>query len=143
MDGQKDEMSLEPTTGTENVNARDERTKTVAASVVAILGAFLIMAAMVWIVSRYTRPEAVDANRATERRQALEQIRRSDEQALGSYGYVDAGKGQVRLPIERAMELTVQEARNPVALRSNLLARVEQFNPPPPPPAPAEPSPFE
>lgn len=136
-------MSLEPTTSRELVNARGESKTSLIASVVAIVGAFFIMAAMVWSVSRYTRPEPVNASRAAERRQALEESRRTNVQLLESYGYVDANKGQVRLPIQRAIELVIQHGRNPEMLRSNLVARVDEFNPPPPPPAPPPPSEFE
>lgn len=136
-------MSLEPAAGGEDVSAQNENKSALIVSIVAIAGAFLIMAAMVWLVSQYVRPAPVDQTRAESRRRELDQLRRTSLEQLGGYGFVDAPKGQVRLPIERAMELMIQQGKNPEMARSNLLARVDKFNPPPPPPAPAEPSPFE
>jgi hypothetical protein len=125
------------------VNTRTESKGTIIAYAVAIVGAFLIMAGLVVLMRFYTRPTSVDAKRSDERRKASLDLRQSSQEQMNSYGFVDAPKGQVRLPIERAMELVVQEWKNPEAGRSNLLARVKHFNPPPPPAAPPPPSPFE
>lgn len=40
--------------------------------------------------------------------QALEKIRLRDAEELETYGWVDRSRGQVRLPITRAMELLLQ-----------------------------------
>lgn len=125
------------------MNANSENKTAIAVYAIAILGAFLIMGGMVWLVSRQTQPEPIDTQRAEQRRKALTEVRQSAQERLESYGYVDEAKAQVRLPIQRAMELIVQQSRDPQSARSNLLARVEKFNPPPPPPPPAAPSPFE
>ncbi|MBM3835189.1 MAG: hypothetical protein FJ403_18330 [Verrucomicrobia bacterium] len=114
-----------------------------AVYLVAILGSFLIMAILVGYMRSYIQTVPVDAARAEERRKALNEINLAAKEQLENYGYVDPAKNQVRLPIQRAMEIVVQDWKNPVAARSNLLARVNQFNPPPPPKAPEKPSPFE
>ena len=49
------------------------------------------------------------------------------------------GKGIVRLPVQRAVELTLQEWQNPGAARSNLISRVEKATALPP----AKPNPYE
>jgi len=105
-------------------------------SCLGILGAFLIVALLVWAMKYYTRPAPLNAARAEERRKALAELRAANEEGLNRYGWVDQGKGLVRLSLERAKELTLEEYKNPAAARSNLTARALAANPPPPPPAP-------
>jgi hypothetical protein len=50
-----------------------------------------------------------DAARAAERSKALADLRTENEQKLGSYAWVDKAKGQVQIPIEKAVELTIAE----------------------------------
>lgn len=105
---------------------------------VAILGTFLLMAVLVWAMYHYTRPEDLNAARVQERYQFLEQVQAAEVQAVSQYAWRDRDKGLVILPIERALELTLQEWQNPAAARSNLIALVEKavaLPPPPPPPA--------
>src|SRR5262245_38164956 len=113
------------------------------AYLVAILGAFLIVGALVWAMIRYTRPAPLDNNRAAERAKALQEIRAAEAEALHNTGWVDPTKGLVRLRVEDAMNLVERDWKNPAAARSNLISRVEKAYPPPPPAAPAKPSPFE
>lgn len=40
--------------------------------------------------------------------QELQEFRQREAQALGSYGWVESNAGVVRIPIERAMELTLE-----------------------------------
>jgi len=40
--------------------------------------------------------------------QELRQVRAAEDQILSSYGWIDRGKGVVRIPIQRAMELVAQ-----------------------------------
>ena len=109
------------------------------AYVVAILGAFLIVAWLVCTMRRYTRPEPLNANRAAERAKALSEIRADEADKLNAVGWIDPAKGLVRLPIADAMKQVEQDwSRNPAAARSNLIARVEKANPPPPPPPPGQ-----
>lgn len=115
----------------------------VAAYFVGIAGSFLIVAGLVWALRHYTRPAPVDTARIQERLKFSQEIQQTGQDQLESFGYVDPAKGQVRLPIQRAMEMMVQDWKNPDAGRSNLLARLKQFNPPPPPKAPEKPSQFE
>jgi hypothetical protein len=44
----------------------------------------------------------------TDERGELSSVRSREEQTLNSYGWVDEKAGTVRIPIERAMELTAQ-----------------------------------
>ncbi len=102
---------------------------------VAIVGSFLIVAGLVWIMFHFTRPEPLGEDRAVARRKALKELRASNEEILNNPNYVwqDPAKGVVRLPIDRAMALALQLWQNPAAARSNLIARVEKATAVPPP----------
>ena len=105
-----------------------------------ILGCFLIVAALVWAMHRYTEPSPLGKERAAVRARALAEMRAAETDALNNVGWVDQGKGIVRLRVEDAMKLVERSWQNPPAARSNLLERVAKAYPPPPKPAP---SPFE
>ena len=120
-----------------NLETKNRDCKTRAAYAVAILGAFLIVAALVWAMRHYTRPAPLNANRAAERAKARAEIRAAETDALNNVGWIDPAKGLVRLPIVDAMNLVEREWQNPAAARSNLIARVDKANPPPPPPKPS------
>ena len=122
------------------MNSEPVRERTGLAYALAILGSFLIVAALVWAMHKYTEPAPLGANRAAERSRALAEIRAAEADALNNVGWVDQPKGIVRLRIEDAMKLVERSWQNPPAARSNLLERVAKANPPPPKPAP---SPFE
>lgn len=125
-----------------NSETNDYSTKGKSAYFVAVLGAFLIMAGLVWAMRHYTAVEPINATRAAERAKALGELRAAESEALNHAGWIDQTKGLVRLPISVAMELAERQWQNPAAARSNLIARVEKatFVPPPPP---AQPSEFE
>jgi hypothetical protein len=69
---------------------------------------------------------AVDADRGAQRSQALAEIRAAEDQSLNNAGTIDAARGVVRLPIDRAMELAAQAAKDPAAARASLNARAEK-----------------
>ena len=122
------------------MNSEPVSERTGLAYALAILGSFLIVAALVWAMHKYTEPAPLGANRAAERSRALAEMRAAEADALNNVGWVDQAKGTVRLRIEDAMKLVERSWQNPPAARSNLLERVAKANPPPPKPAP---SPFE
>jgi hypothetical protein len=104
---------------------------------VAVVGAMLIMAVLVWAMYHFTRPEPLGAARADERRTALRDLRADNADKLNNYGWQDQAKGIVRLPIDEAMKLMQSEwQKDPVAARSNLVTRVDAaFYVPPPKPS--------
>lgn len=112
------------------------------ATVLAVLGACLIFAALIWVTKKYTQPAPLNANRATERADALKKLTEENAVALDEAGWIDPAKGIVRLPIAVAMTLTEREWQNPAQARSNLIARVEKATALPPK-APEKPSAFE
>lgn len=108
----------------------------------AVLGTFLIVAALAFMMRKYTPSTAVDAARVAERTKALAELRQAEADALNNYGWVDQAKGIVRLRIVDAMKMVERDWQNPPAARSNLLARVAKATFVPPP-APQKPSEFE
>jgi hypothetical protein len=111
-----------------------DQCKTSCAYLAGIVGAFLIMAGMAWYVRHWTMPPPVGKERAVERAKNLVEQRGLDDQILKNYAWQNQGNDIVRLPVSRAMELTVQDYKDPVAARASLNARVDKatFVPPPP-----------
>jgi hypothetical protein len=110
---------------------------------IAIVGAFLIVAGLVWAMRHYNKVEPVNAARAAERANALKELRAAETDALNNTAWLDKGKGVVRLRVEDAVRLVEQRwGTDPVAARKDLIARVEKATAAPPA-APAKPSEFE
>jgi len=124
------------------MNSEPTQERSVLAYIIAILGAFLIVAALVWAMQRYTQPAPLGEDRAATRVKALAELRAAEAEALSTTAWIDQGKGLVRLRVQDAMELVKREWQNPAAGRSNLIARVEKATAAPPK-APEKPSPFE
>ena len=103
----------------------------------AVIGCFFIVGALVWVMYSYTRPEPLGEDRADVRRKALAEVRNADAEVLNNPNYVwqDQTRGIVRLPLKSAMDLSLRLWQDPIAARSNLIARAEKaFYVPPPPP---------
>jgi hypothetical protein len=124
-----------------NDGSQPERTG--LAYTIAVLGAFLIGAGLVWAMRHYTQPAPLGEDRAAVRAKALAELRAAETDALNTTGWVDASKGLVRLRIEDAMGWVEQNwTRDPVAARSELSNRVDKATAPPPR-QPEKPSQFE
>jgi hypothetical protein len=119
------------------LNSSPKCNTTVVAYSLAVIGAFLIVAGLVWVMIDYTRPEPLGEDRAAVRLKTLTEVRNADAEVLYNSGFVweDQTKGIVRLPITNAMELSLRLWQDKVAARSNLVGRVEKkyYVPPPPP----------
>lgn len=125
------------------MNSYPEPERSGLAYVITVLGAFLIVAGLVWAMRHYTQPPPLGEDRAAVRAKALAELRAAETEALNTTGWVDPTKGLVRLRIEDGMRWVEQEwARDPVAARSNLISRVEKATAPPPR-QPEKPSQFE
>jgi uncharacterized protein YdaU (DUF1376 family) len=125
------------------LNTQTTPERSFCAYIVAALGSFLIVAALVWAMHRYTQPPPLGADRAATRAEALGKLRAEEADALEHAGWVDQTKGIVRLPIEEAVKMVERDwGQNPSAARSNLIARVEKATAPPPK-VPEKPSQFE
>jgi len=108
------------------MNSHQQSKTTLIVYAVGIIGSFLILAALVRVMHNYTHPAPVGQERAEFRKKNLAVYRSATAEALANYGWVDQGKGVVRLPIDQAIELTLQQWKNPAAARSNLISRAEK-----------------
>lgn len=93
-------------------------------SLITIIFLFVVFAAFLFVVRYYYRPTAVAPQFATpenlskdlawkatreSRRATLAELRDQQVKEGSSYAWIDQKAGTVRLPIERAMELTVEK----------------------------------
>lgn len=103
--------------------------------VVGVLGALLIVAGLVWLMHHYTAAPPVFAERSAERLQIRAEFDAANSPLIHDYGWQDETRGFVRVPLDRAKELVLEEWQNPEAGRSNLMARAAKaFAPLPKPP---------
>jgi len=101
---------------------------------------FLFFGIFVFVfVAATPHGNAYEEKRAKAREEKLKTSRDAATKDLNSYGWVDKGKGVARIPIDRAMELTLRdlaskkpEPANPIATPAEAQAAT---TPPPPPPA--------
>jgi len=99
---------------------------------VVIAACFFAMFYMVRKAYREYNPQTINHARAVERAKVRKELTEKATSALNSPGWVDQAKGIVRLPIARAMQMTVEGYQNPEALRSNLVARADKAAAPAP-----------
>lgn len=99
---------------------------------ILILGAFLIMFDLVRGLYREHPPGPLDPARAAERIKLRQELAAKSEEALKAGGTVDAAKGIIRLPIDRAIRMTAEAYQNPAGARSNWIARAEKAAAPAP-----------
>src|SRR5207253_3326160 len=72
----------------------------------------LFGAIAVAVIGPSPRGDTYEKMRAEARAKKLKDARDEESKALTSYAWVDKNKGTVRLPIDRAMELTVADLAN-------------------------------
>jgi hypothetical protein len=111
------------------------------AYVASIGGSFLVLLLLAWLMWQYSNPrDNSRAVRGAERLKAGTEMRAGDAEMARSYGIVvkDKDKTVTRLPVDRAMEMSLELWKNPMAARSNLIQRAERAYPPPPAPKPSE-----
>jgi hypothetical protein len=76
----------------------------------AVILLFVLFGAIVWVVIGPSRRGTdYEEKRAKIRIEKLKALREENAKDLNSYAWVNKAKGVVRIPIERAMELTVAE----------------------------------
>lgn len=80
-------------------------------TIAAVIGGFALFALIVALAYLPQRPAPIAQGALTsaERYQRLTDMHAKEAKQINSYGWVDQQKGVVQLPIERAMELTIQE----------------------------------
>jgi len=107
--------------------AEQSKSKTVI-TIIVIIATLLLMVFVVREMIRYTTPPPVGAERGAARARDNAEIRAAGRDALASYGYADAAKGIVRIPIDEAMKITVEGYKTPEGFRSNLMTRLDKAN---------------
>ena len=78
-------------------------------SVLGVLGAIFMFAFILLIAYLPTRPLPVDQAAIDKRLATLAEVRAAQHDLATTYGWIDKTKGIVRIPIEHAMELMVEE----------------------------------
>lgn len=95
--------------------------------VLAVAGVFLIFFAIIMIAYVPNRPGDPDSERAAYRTTTRKAVDAAMKKANEGYEWLDKPAGDVRLPIDQAMQLTLDAYQNKETL----------FTPTPQPPAPA------
>jgi hypothetical protein len=108
------------------------KTKRSCIYAVAIIGSLLVMFQMARLMRHYTSEGPIGADRAKERLKNIAELRGQNVEVLDGYGYAYPVNGILRIPIAKAMELSLQEYKDPQAGRSNLFARAAKAFAPPP-----------
>ena len=77
----------------------------------AVVGGLALFALIVGLAYLPQRAGTVQQGTLTpaERTARLNEMRAKEQKQSGSYAWLDQQKGQVQLPIDRAVELTIQE----------------------------------
>lgn len=77
----------------------------------AIFGGFAIFALIVLVAYLPQQAASIPQGALTpkERQTRLIELRAKEAKQAGSYAWIDQAKGTVQLPIDRAVELTIQE----------------------------------
>jgi len=111
------------------------------AAVALIIGSlvFIVLTAAARFLSRV--PD-IDADSGAIRSATLAKIRATETTNLNQVAWVDQARGIVRLPIDTAIQLTVQAWQDPAQARADLIAREKKASAPAPV-APPKPSAFE
>lgn len=98
----------------------DAPNKALWPTVLAVVGVFAIFLLIIKVAQTPVQPLDAAANVSDEdqwkmtdqgRQTRLAELRGRENVALQSYGWVDQQNGVVRLPLERAIELTIAESR--------------------------------
>ena len=111
------------------------------AAVALIIGSlvFIVLTAAARFLSRV--PD-IDADSEAIRSATLAKIRATETTNLNQVAWVDQARGIVRLPIDTAIQLTVQAWQDPAQARADLIAREKKATAPAPV-VPPKPSAFE
>jgi hypothetical protein len=97
----------------------DPTPKALWPTVLAVIGVFALFLIIMKVAQTPVQPLSSTAGVAAEeqwrfsdegRQSRLVELRGREASALNNYGWVDQPAGVVRLPLERAMELTIAEA---------------------------------
>ncbi|NDC74258.1 hypothetical protein EBZ70_02955 [bacterium] len=96
-----------------DASATSEPKGSFTATLLAAVGGFSIFLIILLVayLPNKAAPAGDGVKTPAERKAALAELRGKEQTAATTYGWVDKDKGIVRLPLERAVELIVQEAK--------------------------------
>jgi hypothetical protein len=111
------------------------------AAVALIVGSllFIVLSAAVRFLT--TVPD-IDTDPGVKRSQTLAKIHATESTNLNQVAWIDQARGIVRLPIDTAIQLTLQAWQDPAEARADLIAREKKATAPAPV-TPPKPSAFE
>src|SRR5438552_8053741 len=95
------------------------------------------------IIGPMPRGSDYEETRAKKRIEKLNTVREDAEKALNTYAWIDKNKGITRIPVSRAMELTIPELaqKKPAPAGPIATPPVQTSSPAPASPAPVSPKP--
>ena len=76
------------------MNSQGVKERSILPSLLAIVGALLIVLVLIWAMRQFMQPPPLNQNRAAERAKALAEIRGLEHQELTTAGWIDQGRGQ-------------------------------------------------
>ncbi len=85
--------------------------KKVLFSAIGFIGVFLVFAFIVAVAYLPNRSVSQEALNVEARSKILKEVQTEQARLVNAYEWVNQNEGVVRIPVERAMELTVQELR--------------------------------
>lgn len=99
---------------------------------VGIVGSFLVMGWMVWLMRHYTAPQPLEQIRAAERLKTKQAFDELNAPLLTEYDWQDKAHGFIRIPVDQAKDLVLQEWQDPSHGRKVLTDRAaKEFAPVP------------
>src|SRR5437867_2858321 len=78
------------------------------------------------VIGPSPRSDDYEQKRAKARQEKLKTLHEEEIKALATYGWIDKNKGVARLPIDRAMQLTVAELARKKPIAAGPIATPEQ-----------------
>jgi hypothetical protein len=105
-----------------NTSPTPERTPVSFRAWLGIVLLFLFFGIFVWVLIAVTpHGDNYEAKRAEAREKKLNDMRNAATQELNLYAWVDKGKGIARIPIDRAMQLTMRDLASKKPTTANLI----------------------
>lgn len=96
-----------------DASSPSETTGSFSATLLAAIGGLSIFLVILFVayLPNKADPAGDGVKTPAERKALLAELRGKEQTAATTYGWVDKDKGVVRLPLERAIELTIQEQK--------------------------------
>jgi hypothetical protein len=119
-----------------------EQANRASGAAVALIIGSLIFIVLTAAARFFSSAPDIDADSGAIRSATLAKIRATEVTNLNQVAWIDQARGIVRLPIDTAIQLTVQAWQDPAEARADLIAREKKATAPAPV-VPPKPSAFE